>query len=223
MASPSVGPTGRRIPCWFLSRLLRLLSIFLMLNRPCAVTSFVPITRRPPRPIATTTTAWSSSSSRPDDAQPVVIVVGKIIVDEYGDPEKERYNSNVPNITVGGGGPQAAMGAALALAARSLLLLQQSSNEIDLDGEPPPKQPCNGVSGQNDWGDRDPTDDATFGIGPLERLEFLCCPWYADRQFSMMGTEGGPNNHFCRVFHRPIHPIRALYWMVVVSFTVASH
>ena len=42
-----------------------------------------------------------------------VIVVGKIIVDEYGPPDSREP----PKLTVGGGGPQAAMGAALALAA----------------------------------------------------------------------------------------------------------
>lgn len=49
--------------------------------------------------------------------QPHVIIVGKIIVDEYGNPDEESS----PAVTVGGGGPQAAMGAALALAANSYL------------------------------------------------------------------------------------------------------
>ena len=43
-----------------------------------------------------------------------VIVVGKIIIDEYGDPSK----SGAPAISIGGGGPQAAFGAAAALAVR---------------------------------------------------------------------------------------------------------
>ena len=62
----------------------------------------------------------------------VMLVVGKIIVDEYGPPEELQ-----PNITVGGGGPQAAMGAALGLAARGLLL-EKKQHDKNL---PPPKQP----------------------------------------------------------------------------------
>eukprot|EP00586_Coscinodiscus_wailesii_P007671 CAMPEP_0172524008 /NCGR_PEP_ID=MMETSP1066-20121228/293959_1 /TAXON_ID=671091 /ORGANISM="Coscinodiscus wailesii, Strain CCMP2513" /LENGTH=408 /DNA_ID=CAMNT_0013307109 /DNA_START=49 /DNA_END=1275 /DNA_ORIENTATION=- len=44
-----------------------------------------------------------------------IIVVGKIIIDEYGPP-----SSPEPKISIGGGGPQAAWGAAAALAARDV-------------------------------------------------------------------------------------------------------
>ena len=49
-----------------------------------------------------------------------VVVVGKIILDKYGDPKKQ--NDDDEAVTIGGGGPQAAFGAACSLAVRDMLL-----------------------------------------------------------------------------------------------------
>jgi len=51
---------------------------------------------------------------------PRVIVVGKIILDKYGDPETQNDDAKV---TIGGGGPQTAWGACAALAVRDMLLI----------------------------------------------------------------------------------------------------
>ena len=74
-----------------------------------------------------------------------IIVVGKIILDKYGNPE---YGVDVDsNVTIGGGGPQAAWGACASMATRDLLLIGDSEGEkwerIKVnrdDAEPPPKQ-----------------------------------------------------------------------------------
>ena len=64
---------------------------------------------------------------------PLVIVVGKIIIDQYGNPNNDDNNKNSirnrSTVTIGGGGPQAAMGAAAALA-----LLQTSSSLLLEEG-----------------------------------------------------------------------------------------
>ena len=80
------------------------------------------------------------------DQRPI-LVVGKIIVDEYGHPN----NTAVPafpgtnsSITVGGGGPQAAIGASLALAARDFIKQEDdddANKEGDSEESVPPKQP----------------------------------------------------------------------------------
>jgi hypothetical protein len=58
----------------------------------------------------------SSSSSKATSSSSRIFVVGKIIIDEYyGNPEDPQPRA----ISIGGGGPQAAFGAALALAALS--------------------------------------------------------------------------------------------------------
>jgi hypothetical protein len=75
-------------------------------------------------------------SLRQGDDQPHVIIVGKIIVDEYGPPNHDAAH---PNLTVGGGGPQAAMGAALALA--TLQYQGQKQDPIDITQLTPPPQP----------------------------------------------------------------------------------
>lgn len=71
-----------------------------------------------------------------------VIVVGKVIIDEYGKPD------DGPGIlSIGGGGPQAAFGAALALATLS--------NDTS---DPPQKQPITFVGPVGgDWSDSDAT------------------------------------------------------------------
>lgn len=49
-----------------------------------------------------------------------IVVVGKIIIDKYGDPDDNELGDDSA-VTVGGGGPQAAWGAAAALAVRKML------------------------------------------------------------------------------------------------------
>lgn len=68
-----------------------------------------------------------SSTTKPD-----IVVVGKIIFDEYGLP-----GETCTSVTIGGCGPQAAMGAALALAAREYKLHGRSASSR----LPPPPQP----------------------------------------------------------------------------------
>jgi hypothetical protein len=69
-----------------------------------------------------------------------VLVVGKVIIDEYGKPGEGRGV-----VSIGGGGPQAAFGAAMALAILS--------NDIS---DPPSRQPVTfvGPVGE-DWTDAD--------------------------------------------------------------------
>lgn len=68
-----------------------------------------------------------------------IIVVGKIIIDEYGQPNQRR------SVSIGGGGPQAAYGAAIALASLS-----------NSTSDPPEKQPITfvGAIGE-DWAEID--------------------------------------------------------------------
>ena len=93
-----------------------------------------------------------------------VIIVGKVIIDEYGDPAK----SEAPALSIGGGGPQAAFGAAAGLAVRDC---------FDADGtrktefensifQLPPRMPVAflGAVG-SDWTDED-TDSLHSLIGP---------------------------------------------------------
>ena len=76
------------------------------------------------------------TSSKADDGRRVV-VIGKIIIDQYGDPAT-RSSNNFTKITVGGGGPQAAFGAAAALACRDHYFRGSSLSYDSL--EFPPKQ-----------------------------------------------------------------------------------
>mmetsp|Transcript_24833 Transcript_24833/g.51212 ORF Transcript_24833/g.51212 Transcript_24833/m.51212 type:complete len:495 (-) Transcript_24833:55-1539(-) len=52
-----------------------------------------------------------------------VVIVGKIIIDKYGDPSITEESDKDEGITVGGGGPQAAWASAAALAVREYYLL----------------------------------------------------------------------------------------------------
>ncbi|KAL9179893.1 hypothetical protein ACHAXT_007863 [Thalassiosira profunda] len=69
-----------------------------------------------------------------------VLVVGKLILDKYGDPSLQRDDGK---ITIGGGGPQSAWGACAALAVRNVLQWKgdtwQAIDEETRD-ELPPKQ-----------------------------------------------------------------------------------
>ena len=80
-----------------------------------------------------------------------VIVVGKIIIDQYGDPSK-RSKDDAMRFTVGGGGPQAAWGAAAALACRDYFFLKDESS-INIDSLLPPKQPVTFIApiGLQNW------------------------------------------------------------------------
>lgn len=78
-----------------------------------------------------------------------VVVVGKIIIDEYGAPDQGQDDGSPMasrNVNVGGGGPQAAFGAAAALA-----ILSHD------DQDPPSPQPITliGPVGQDDWTERE--------------------------------------------------------------------
>jgi hypothetical protein len=85
-----------------------------------------------------------------------VVVVGKVIIDEYGDPAKRE----TPALSIGGGGPQAAFGAACGLAVRDCfdaggtrkMQFDTSSSEYPL----PPCMPVAflGAVGK-DWSDND--------------------------------------------------------------------
>lgn len=71
-----------------------------------------------------------------------IIVVGKIILDVYGDPTI-RDGVDDPKVTIGGGGPQAAWGACAALAARDLMRRRVSEIDesmVDAVSSSPPKQ-----------------------------------------------------------------------------------
>ena len=109
--------------------------------------------------------------------QPSIVVVGKIIVDEYGNPNATTTrsislsSSSSSSITVGGGGPQAAIGAALALAARDYMNREDNEEKENLLlSEPPPKQPVYLMApvGDLDFGS---TEEAAL----LEILEPAVC------------------------------------------------
>ena len=71
----------------------------------------------------TLVTGFSVSSPPSSNKNVRVIVIGKIIVDEYGAPDLQN-----PTISIGGGGPQAAWGAAAALAASDETILPNDNN-----------------------------------------------------------------------------------------------
>ena len=52
--------------------------------------------------------------------EPHIIIVGKIIMYKYGDP-KSMNDDDANEVTIGGGGPQAAWGACAGLAVKDLL------------------------------------------------------------------------------------------------------
>ena len=93
---------------------------------------------------------------------PPVVVIGKIIIDEYGSPEQDR--SEADGVSVGGGGPQAAFGAAAALATLS-----------DEKHDPLSSQPVTliGPVGQDDWTEREESAlRATLG-GAIRNIHLL--------------------------------------------------
>lgn len=128
-----------------------ILCLVLLITRPFTMLALPTTT--------TTTTSKSSITHR-------VIVIGKIIIDEYGSPEDDSK----PTISIGGGGPQAAWGAAASLAARDLLesdhLDDDESGADERQNPAPPSQPVTflGPVGK-DWS---PEDALELGksIGP---------------------------------------------------------
>lgn len=81
-----------------------------------------------------------------------VVVVGKIIIDQYGDPAKRSKDTCLNHLTVGGGGPQAAWGAAAALACRDYLL-RGGKFQYHVDDPLPPQQKVTfiGPIGLKNW------------------------------------------------------------------------
>jgi hypothetical protein len=72
----------------------------------------------------------------------IVVVVGKIIIDEYRSPKSSSPSTDPSEkITVGGGGPQAAWGAAAALAVMQTLQEPETMNHVRRTSTLPPKQP----------------------------------------------------------------------------------
>ena len=91
-----------------------------------------------------------------------VIVVGKVIIDEYGKPGEGPVV-----ISIGGGGPQAAFGAALALAVLS----------NDDTRDPPAKQPVTFVGPVgDDWTDSDAVALETLLGAAIESIELIKGP-----------------------------------------------
>lgn len=91
---------------------------------------------------------------------PPMIVIGKIIVDSYGKPKEEDNKIGLDDddciavpekLVIGGGGPQAAWGAAAAMAELSLFdSIQEKKQPQEM---PPPPQPVSllGPVGGDDW------------------------------------------------------------------------
>jgi len=95
--------------------------------------------------------AWLTNVKEPPKP---VVVVGKVILDEYGNPDDFNVSKNV-DVTVGGGGPQAAWGAAAALAVIT-----------GADGSPPPPQPVTFIGPVGgDWTTRE-EDALNTLLGP---------------------------------------------------------
>ena len=91
-----------------------------------------------------------------------VVIVGKVIIDEYGDPAE----SEAPALSIGGGGPQAAFGAACGVAVRDCFDAD-GSRKLEFDNSDfPPCMPVAflGAVG-NDWSDDD-TEALRSLIGP---------------------------------------------------------
>lgn len=80
-----------------------------------------------------------------------VVIIGKVIIDQYGDPSK-RSDDNETILTVGGGGPQACWGAAAALACRDIYFKENIQSQ-QFDNTAPPKQPITFIApiGLQNW------------------------------------------------------------------------
>ena len=86
-----------------------------------------------------------------------IVVVGKIIIDQYGDPST-RVEDEAPSLTVGGGGPQACWGAAAALACRDISFRDSKSQPCATPV--PPKQPITFIApiGTQNWSKKHATE-----------------------------------------------------------------
>eukprot|EP00970_Alexandrium_tamarense_P009734 scaffold1954_cov146-Alexandrium_tamarense.AAC.3 len=98
-----------------------------------------------------------------------VVVIGKIIIDLYGDPSGPSgkvSTSDESSVTVGGGGPQAAFGAAAALAVREYYLHPTIDHASELKSSlaVPPKQPITFLApiGMKNW-----TPDKAYALDEL--------------------------------------------------------
>ena len=74
-----------------------------------------------------------------------VVIVGKIILDSYGNPDARPDGDDRADVTIGGGGPQAAFGACCGLALAGRLAGGGGVGAVDFpsggdDGAPPPRQ-----------------------------------------------------------------------------------
>mmetsp|Transcript_11374 Transcript_11374/g.22754 ORF Transcript_11374/g.22754 Transcript_11374/m.22754 type:complete len:162 (+) Transcript_11374:123-608(+) len=78
-----------------------------------APTSFVKVHHR-----AFSSHAFEAADSRLCSAATQTLIVGKIILDKYGPPDRQTDDDGV---TIGGGGPQSAWGAAASLVVRDYL------------------------------------------------------------------------------------------------------
>lgn len=106
---------------------------------------------------------FSGNFVLPDRNVSPVVIVGKIIIDEYGAPNDEKVDPF--SVTVGGGGPQAAFGAAAALAVLS--------GDVS---DPPMKQPVTlvGPVGKEDWTSREESALRDSLGGAIDSIKLLC-------------------------------------------------
>ncbi|KAL3759628.1 hypothetical protein ACHAWU_009775 [Discostella pseudostelligera] len=98
-----------------------------------------------------------------DDQCAQIIVIGKIILDKYGDPDTHDHG----DISIGGGGPQSAWGACAALGARDMLGWNDDDEEQRMltdDTASPPKQNVTFVApiGLKNW-----TPEMTISLNSL--------------------------------------------------------
>ena len=111
-----------------------------------------------------------------NSVQKIIVVVGKVILDKYGNPDDDVIRDS--NITIGGGGPQAAFGASIGLAVRDMLTEGNEGNwrnnqmqNAQNANAPPLKQRIIFIApiGLNNW-----TPEMTNGLNEL--LPMLECP-----------------------------------------------
>ncbi len=115
-------------------------SFLLVAQWAIVCTGFVPSHQQTSQRTRTLLTSGRRRSENEDDFR--VVVVGKIILDKYGDPNILDIGDN--EVTIGGGGPQAAFGACASLAARDLIRREGDQWKPAMiekkGGSAPPKQ-----------------------------------------------------------------------------------
>ncbi|KAL7550874.1 hypothetical protein ACHAWF_014072, partial [Thalassiosira exigua] len=106
-----------------------------------AASGFVPPARPAAPRGAFRDTLTAAASCAGDDAR--VVIVGKVILDRYGDPS---CRDDEAEVTIGGGGPQATWGACAALAVRDMIATSEEGTwerepaSAETRGVAPPKQ-----------------------------------------------------------------------------------